>query len=269
MHGLGNDYIVLDNRDEKLQDDEISGLARRLCTRRVSVGADGLLLIYNSTVANVKMREFNPDGTEAEMCGNGTRCFVKFCYEKGLFRKKVVDIETLSGIRRAWLSVKNDKVVSVKVDMGAPTFERRAIPMIGDGVCINEELKVDRKLYNITCLSIGNPHCVIFVKNTKVFPVKEVGPKLEVHKAFPNRINVEFVQIINRREINVRVWERGVGETLACGTGACASVVACVFLQKTEKQVTAHLLGGDLIIQYDNNILMDGSASWVYVAQLL
>ena len=267
MHGTGNDFIVIDNRDGKIKENKLSEFAKRICERRFSVGADGLLLVCDSDVADVRMRMFNPDGTEAEMCGNGIRCFVKFCYENAITRKKELKVETLAGIKHTWLSV-NGEVKSVKVDMGAPSFERESLPMLGEGKCIGEKLKVDGETYEVTCLSVGNPHCVLFVDDLEAFPVQEIGPKIEVNRVFPKRTNVEFVQIVNRGEIKVRVWERGAGETLACGTGACASAVASHTLGKTDKEVTVHLLGGDLKILYDRTIFMTGPAVKVFVGEL-
>ena len=269
MHGIGNDYIVIDNRHGIVAEDELSGFARRVCQRRFSVGADGLLLVCNSDVADVKMRMFNADGTEAEMCGNGIRCFVKFCYENGIIMKDRISVETLAGIRQAWLSMSDDEVKSVKVDMGKPSFEANAIPMFGEGTWINKELKVNGESYAATCLSIGNPHCVLFVYDVERFPVQELGPKIENHKLFPKRINVEFVEIINAEKIKVRVWERGIGETLACGTGACASAVTTSVLGKTGKKVTVHLLGGDLEVLYDDTVFMVGTAVKVFAGELL
>jgi diaminopimelate epimerase len=264
MHGLGNDYIVIDNRDRKIKEREISDLAQKLCQRRFSVGADGLLLVYDSAVADVKMRIFNADGSEAEICGNGIRCFAKYCYENGVVRKKETRIETLAGVKEAWLTVENGKVSKVKVDMGVPSLERGSLPMLGQGPCINEDLEVDGERFRVTCLSVGNPHCVLFVDDVEGFPVQDVGPKIEDHKLFPRRVNVEFVQVLNRNELKVRVWERGCGETFACGTGACASVVAGNLLKKVGNIVTVHLLGGDLEIEYSGNVWMTGPAVKVF-----
>jgi len=268
MHGIGNDYIIIDNRDGKLRDDDTPSFARQVCRRKFSVGADGLLLAYNSDVADVKMRMLNPDGTEAEMCGNGIRCFVKFCYENQIVRKEKVNVETLAGIKQTQLLMRNGEVKFVKVDMGKPSFDRSSIPMLGTGTCINEKLNVADETYEVTCLSVGNPHCVLLVDNVKAFPVNEIGPKIEIHKMLPKRTNVEFVQIVNQEEIEVRVWERGVGETLACGTGACASVAASYVLGKTNRKVTVHLLGGDLEILYNDGILMTGPAIRVFEGEL-
>jgi len=265
MHGLGNDYILIDNRDGKIREKDLVKLAQRLCQRRFSVGADGLLLLYESYLADVKMRIFNADGSEAEMCGNGIRCFAKYCYENGIVDKTDLRIETLAGIKKTWLKIMDGKVEVVTVDMGKPILEREMIPVLGKGRCIDEELVVDGAMFQITCLSVGNPHCLIFVDDVNGFPVETFGPKIETHQLFPKRINVEFVQVLKRDELKVRVWERGVGETLACGTGACASVVAGNLLGKTERACTVHLLGGDLDIKYmDDNILMTGPSESVF-----
>ena len=269
MHGLGNDFIVVDNRNEKVSDVEATELARKLCERRFSVGADGLLLVSNSAVADVKMRIFNADGSEAEMCGNGIRCFAKYCYENSVVRKNELTVETLAGIKRAWLTVENELVASVMVDMGAPVLERSKIPMIGQGTCINEDLQVNGENYKVTCLSVGNPHCVVFVDALDDFPVELVGLKIENNSLFPKKTNVEFAQVLNSKELKVRVWERGCGETLACGTGACAAVAAGNLLQKVGGNVTVHLLGGDLEVEYAERLFLSGPAVKVFEGTLL
>lgn len=268
MHGLGNDYIVIDNRDQKISEEETSELARKICERRFSVGADGLLLVYDSVVADVRMRIFNVDGSEAEMCGNGIRCFAKYCYENNIAKKKALRIETLAGIRKVWLTVKDGEVKGAKVDMGSPVLERSSLPMLGRGKCIDEDLEIDGERFKVTCLSVGNPHCVIFVEDIRNFSMHQIGPKIEGHKLFPKRVNVEFVKVLNKGELSVRVWERGVGETLACGTGACASVVAGNLLKKVDNKATVHLLGGDLEIEYSGSILMTGPAEKVFEGEL-
>ena len=264
MHGIGNDFIVIDNREGTVGDLAAAGLSRRLCERRFSVGADGLLLLSNSAVADVRMRVFNADGSQAEMCGNGVRCFAKYCYENSILRKNVISIETLAGIKKTWLTIENGIVKAVKVDMGAPAWERSAIPMVGSGICANEDLRVVGQVYKVTCLSVGNPHCVVFVPEVGNFPVDVVGPKIETHNAFPNKTNVEFVQVLSNNEIKVRVWERGCGETAACGTGACASVAAGNVLKKTGERVTVHLTGGDLNVEYRGCLYMSGPAEKVF-----
>jgi diaminopimelate epimerase len=261
MHGLGNDYVLIDNRDGKIREENTAEVAEKLCKRRFSIGADGLLLLYDSSEADVKMRIFNSDGSEAEMCGNGIRCFAKYCYENGVVEKTALKVETLAGIKSVWLEVEDGKVNSVTVDMGKPILERERIPVLGEGKCIDQKLEVDGAAFKMTCLSVGNPHCVIFVDDVDSFPVETVGPKIENHQLFPNRINVEFVQAVRRDESKVRVWERGVGETLACGTGACAAFVAGNLLGKIDSACTVHLLGGTLKIGYkDDIILMAGPA---------
>ena len=226
MQGLGNDYIVVDSKKQRISEQQIPKLAKKLCQRRFSIGADGFLIVCPSNVADVKMRIFNADGSEAEMCGNGIRCFSKYCYENGIVLKNAFNVETLSGIKQIWLTIKGSEVYSVKVDMGAPNWERSALSIQGQGTFINETLEIDNKPYTITCLSMGNPHCIIFVEKVEEFPVNIIGPIVENYKAFPYRTNVAFVQILNRNELKVRVWERGCGETLACGTGTCAAVAA-------------------------------------------
>lgn len=268
MHGLGNDYVVIDNRDQKIADVDAGELARRVCQRRFSVGADGLLLVYPSTVADVKMRIFNADGSEAEMCGNGIRCFAKYCNENGIAPKSNFTVETLSGIKPVWLTVNDGEVVAVKVDMGVPNWQRSSLPMLGEGTCINENLEVDGELYKVTCLSMGNPHCVTFVENADDFPVDYVGPTIENHPAFPKRTNVGFVQVLNRSELKVRVWERGCGETLACGTGTCAAVAAANRLGLVGDKVTVHVLGGDLQVEVAESLFLSGAAEKVYQGTL-
>jgi diaminopimelate epimerase len=268
IHGLGNDYIVIDNRDEKISDAEATRLALKLCRRRFSIGADGLLFASNSTVADVKMRIFNADGSEAEMCGNGIRCFVKYCYENNIARKSELTVETLAGNKRAWLTVENGSVKSVMVDMGVPMLERSKIPMLGQGTCINQDLQVNGDAYKVTCLSVGNPHCVVFVDAVDDFPVKRVGSKIETHRFFLKRTNVEFAQVLSENEVKVRVWERGCGETLACGTGACATVVAGNLLKKLGDKVRVHLLGGDLEVEYAERLFLNGPAEKVFEGTL-
>ena len=269
MHGLGNDYVLVDNRDQKIREGNLGQLAKRLCERRFSIGADGLLLLYNSSVADVKMRIFNADGSEAEMCGNGIRCFAKYCYENDVVDKTELSVETLGGMKNIWLELQDGKVGAVKVDMGRPILEREQIPVLGEGRCIGEELEVDGATFKMTCLSVGNPHCVIFVDDVDNFPVAELGPKIENHQLFPNRINVEFAQALGRDQLKVRVWERGVGETLACGTVACAASVAGNLLGKTDGACVVHLLGGDLSIDYqEDRILMSGPAEKAFEGSL-
>ncbi len=265
MHGLGNDYIVVDNMSGKLKEEELPNLAVKLCNRRFGIGADGLLLIYPSQKADVKMRIFNSDGSEAEMCGNGIRCLAKYCFENGLVHKDYFSVETLAGVKALDLKIENNIVKFVKVNMGSPNFEADKIPIIWNGTFINRPINVKGEVFKATALSMGNPHCVVFVDNVENYPVEVVGPKLENHELFPKRTNVEFVQIVSREKLKIRVWERGVGETLACGTGACASVVAAKILGKVNETVTVELLGGMLTVKYhDNVVFMEGPAEKVF-----
>ncbi len=268
MHGLGNDYVVIDNRDEKISNAEAEKLAKKLCERRFSVGSDGLLLVSNSALADVKMRIFNADGSEAEMCGNGIRCFAKYCYENGLVRKSDFKVETLAGVKHVVLTVQGEEVKLIRVGMGKPDWNRSSLPMVGKGTCINEELEVDDEVYKVTCLSMGNPHCVIFVDNVDEAPVEYLGALVENHQAFPKRTNVGFVQVLNNRELKVRVWERGCGETLACGTGACAAAAAANKLGKVGNTVTVHVLGGDLRVEIAETLFLSGPAEKVFEGKL-
>ncbi len=268
MHGLGNDYIVIDNRGEKISGAQAAELAKRLCVRRFSVGADGLLLASYSKAADVKMRIFNADGSEAEMCGNGIRCLAKYCYENSIVPKQEFTVETLSGLKHVWLTIKEREVSAVKVDMGAPNWERSSLPMLGQGTFINEDLEIKGEIYKATCLSIGNPHCVTFVNQADSFPVELVGPEIENYKVFPKRTNVSFVQVLNQNELKVRIWERGCGETLACGTGACAAVAVANKLGKVGNKVTVHVLGGDLQVEVADGLFLSGAAEKVFEGTL-
>jgi diaminopimelate epimerase len=214
------------------------------------------------------MEIFNSDGSEAEMCGNGIRCFAKYCYENGIAKKSEFTIETLSGIKHVWLTFNGNQVATVNVDMGVPNWERESLPMLGEGTCINCNLEVDGEPYKITCLSMGNPHCVIFVENVYEFPVDYVGPIVENDRAFPKRTNVGFVQVINKGELRVRVWERGCGETQACGTGTCAAVAAANKLGKVGNKVSVHVLGGDLQVEVAKTLFLSGAAEKVYEGTL-
>lgn len=268
MHGLGNDYIVIDNRDEKISNKQAPVLAKRLCERRFSVGADGLLLVSNSRTAEVKMRIFNADGSEAEMCGNGIRCFAKYCYENNIVPKQKFTVETLSGSKHVWLTITGKEVATVKVDMGTPDWARSSLPMVGQGTCVNEDLVVDGETFKVTCLSMGNPHCVIFVDCVDCFPVEEIGSKIENNKSFPKRTNVGFAEVLSEKELSVRVWERGCGETLACGTGTCAAVAAGNKLGLVGTRVTVHVLGGDLQVEVAERLFLSGAAEKVFEGNL-
>lgn len=263
MHGIGNDFVLIDARDLKIND--WAEKAKRICDRKFGVGADQLLIIANSEKADFNMLIFNADGGEVEMCGNGIRCFARYLVTHGLTEKKKLSVETLAGIIRP--KVTGDLV---EVNMGEPVLEGRDIPVNLDGRIVSRPLTIKGRTkemtFGITCVSMGNPHCVIFVDDLEAFPVGEYGSLLEKHDLFPNRINVEFVEVMNENEIKMRVWERGSGETLACGTGACASLVASVLNDKVNKDVTVHLAGGNLEIRWDSDdiVYMTGPAEEVF-----
>jgi len=265
MHGAGNDFIVVDLLQKDLGVD-LSKLSVRMCDRNFGVGADGLLLVMPSASADYRMRLINRDGTEAEMCGNGIRVFAKYLFDRGMVGENA-QIETLAGIKRIHLEVDGKKAVGATVNMGSPKLDAKEIPVVGyKGRVISRPLEVDGSIYEITCVNMGNPHCVIFMESVEHVPVEKLGPKIEVHPTFPQRTNVEFVQILSPSELVMRVWERGAGMTLACGTGACSSVVAGVLNGKCGRCATVHLPGGDLRIEWreDNNLYMTGPAVEVY-----
>ena len=266
MQGLGNDYVYMDAIHQKIENE--SSLARFVSNRHFGIGSDGLILICKSDVADFKMRMFNSDGSEAEMCGNGIRCVGKFVYDKGLTDKTTVTIETLAGIKTLELNTKDGKVETVKVDMGEPILNPKEIPVISDEEPVkNLMLEAEGRKFKFTCVSMGNPHAITEVENTEKFDVEKYGKVLEVDKAFPNKTNVEFIQIVDKNHVKMRVLERGAGETLACGTGACATAVACYLNGKTDRNVEVELLGGKLFIEWNeenNHIYMTGPAVTVF-----
>lgn len=270
MHGCGNDYVYVNCLKEKVENP--GAVSEVVSDRHFGIGSDGLILICPSDVADFRMRMFNADGSEGEMCGNGIRCVAKYVYDHGMTEKKQVSIETGAGIKYLDLTVEGGKVSLVKVDMGEPILNPKEIPVLFEKErVVDEPIEVDGKAWNVTCVSMGNPHAVVFIDNTKELEIEKIGPHFEHHKLFPNRINTEFVQIISRTEMNMRVWERGSGETLACGTGTCASVMAAILNGLTEHKVLVHLLGGDLMIEYDeksNHIFMTGPATTVFEGEI-
>ena len=270
MHGIGNDYIYINCFEQKIDDPQT--LARRMSPRRTSVGSDGLILICPSDTADAKMRMFNMDGSEGKMCGNGIRCVGKYLYDNGIAKKDVITVETLSGIKTLKIEAENGEAKFVTVDMGKPVLSPRDIPVIFDGErMVNEPLQVMGKEYRITAVSMGNPHAVVFCDEVQGLDLEKIGPFFENAPIFPERVNTEFVQVLSREEINMRVWERGSGETLACGTGTCASVMACILTGRTGHRVLVHLLGGDLTIEYEeksNHIFMTGPAVTVYEGEI-
>ncbi len=261
IHGLGNDYIFINCFEEKLEGINVNELATKMSDRHFGIGGDGIILILPSAKADFKMRIFNSDGSEAEMCGNGIRGFAKYVYQKGLTKKKDITVETLAGIIKP-------KIIDgyVKVNMGEPILNGEQIPTTQKGRIIDFPLKLPKRTLKITCVSMGNPHAVTFVDSFN-FDVETLGWEIEHHPMFPKKTNVEFINIVNRKEVNMQVWERGAGVTLACGTGASAATVACVLNDKTDRKITVHLLGGDLEIEWneqDNHVYMTGPAEIVF-----
>lgn len=266
MHGLGNDYVVINCLDLPL--DAPSDVARAMCKRRTSVGADGLVMICPSSIADAKMRMFNPDGSEAGMCGNAIRCVGKYLYDNGITNKTELGIETQSGVKKLSLALVEEKVSSVTVDMGRALTDPCAIPLLADEPMINTALLVDGVYISLTCLSMGNPHAVAFVNDVDSIDLPRVGPAIENHRMFPERVNAEFVKIIDRTTLAMRVWERGCGETLACGTGACASAAAAVICGfcRSETDIKVILPGGELtvFVMPDMSIRMSGGCVKVF-----
>jgi diaminopimelate epimerase len=266
MHGCGNDYVYVNCFEEKVED--ANALAVVVSDRHFGIGSDGLILVYPSDVADFRMRMYNADGSEGEMCGNGIRCVAKYVYDHGMTDKEHISIETGAGIKYLELTIEDGKCSLVKVDMGEPILIPAQIPVDFPGErMVNESVDVDGTKWDMTCISMGNPHAVVFVPDTKSLDLEKIGPHFEHHKIFPKRTNTEFVQLLSRKEINMRVWERGSGETLACGTGTCACVMACILNGYTDNEVLVHLVGGDLRIAYDektNHIFMTGPAATVF-----
>jgi diaminopimelate epimerase len=263
MHGCGNDYVYVNCFEEKV--DNPGEVAIKVSNRNFGIGSDGLILICPSEIADFRMKMYNSDGSEGAMCGNGVRCIAKYVYDYGLTDKTFVSLETKAGIKYLDMTVKDGKVSMVKVDMGAPITNPSDIPAVSDKeIIVSEPVIVDGKEYKITCVSMGNPHGVLFVDDTTSIEIEKIGPKFEHHEMFPDRANIEFIQVVDRSHIKMRVWERGAGETLACGTGTCASVYACILNGLTDNSVDVEVLGGTIHIDYDeekNTIFMTGPAA--------
>lgn len=274
MHGLGNDYIYINGFKETIDYSTLEEDIIKVCHRHFGIGADGVILILPSSKADARMRMFNADGSEGQMCGNGIRCVGKYVYENGISKKKNLQIETLAGIKELSLVVdENDLVSSVNVNMGVPSLKTKDIPaIVPTPTFVFQELKIEDKIYNATLVSMGNPHCVIYTDSVDDIDLELCGKKIENAAVFPERINVEFVQVVGPNELKMRVWERGSGETMACGTGSCASVVASVHngVVSRDKEVTVHLKGGDLFITYtsEENVIMRGSATKVFEGEI-
>ena len=270
MHGLGNDYVYVNCFVEYVR--EPGELARLVSRRHFGIGADGLILICPSEKADFRMEIYNADGSRAEMCGNGIRCLAKYVYEHGMTEKKELQIETPAGIRSLWLKTEGNRVEQVTVDMGYPVLQADKIPINSENSrVIQEKITLHQTEYRMTGVSMGNPHAVVYVKRVKGIDISRMGPEFEYHGRFPRRINVEFAEVLGRNRIRVRVWERGAGETLACGTGACAAVVASVLNDLTERQVSVQLEGGELTVLWssdDGKVYMTGPAETVYDGEI-
>lgn len=271
MHGLGNDHIIIDLFTENITNPH--EIAPRMCHRHLGIGADGLILVGPSEKNDFRMQVINSDGSEAEMCGNGIRCLARYVIESGLTDKSEFITETLKGPHRQVVSLVNGKFVDVTTEMGAPLLRRSAIPMTGEDSekVVDEELVVDSIPYRITLVNLGNPHCVVFVDDVDTVDIGKIGPKFEHHPSFPNRINTEFVQVLDKNNLRMRVWERGCGETMACGTGSTASVVAAILNGLTYDTVAVHLRYGDLIIEWKDHreLYMTGGADTVFTGDYM
>lgn len=266
MHGLGNDYVCINCFRERVEDP--SGFARTLCDRHYGIGADGLILICPSKVSDFKMEIYNSDGSVAGMCGNGIRCLGKYVYDYRLTGKETLSIETKSGIRNMHLHIQDGKACGAMVDMGVPRLNAHSIPILSEkDLVINDPIEVQKKNYRMTGISMGNTHAVIFLEEINGISLEETGRELEFHPRFPERANIEFCHVTARDRMEIRVWERGVGETLACGTGACAAVVASVLNDLTDEEVIVKLLGGELSVRWDrkvNHVFLEGPAVKVF-----
>ena len=274
MHGCGNDYVYVDCTKEELATP--SDIAKAVSDRHFGIGSDGLILICPSEVADCEMAMYNADGSRGEMCGNGVRCVGKYMYDYGLTDKTEITVETLAGIKTLQLFIENGKVAKVRVDMGSPILTPAEIPVVAEGdKAVDEPILVDGKEYHMTCVSMGNPHAVVYVDDVDNLPIEEIGPKFESHERFPRRVNTEFVKVLDRHTVQMRVWERGSAETLACGTGACASVVAGILKGCLNNSVEVELLGGSVRIDWDGDkvhtgrdVFLTGPAEYVFTAEL-
>lgn len=265
--GCGNDFVLVDDRSESIKDP--AELSRKMCDRHYGIGADGLIIIRPSDKADTRMRIYNTDGSEAEMCGNGIRCFARWVYELGLVPGEEFTVETGAGILVPKIIKENSRITGVRVDMGQPVLDAEKIPTkgFGTGRVVDKTIEVLGETYHVTCVSMGNPHCVVLWDDLSTLDIEKLGPAFENHPAFPNRVNTEFVSVRDKNHVRMRVWERGAAVTMACGTGACATLTACVLNDRTERKAEIELDGGKLFIEWsekDNHIYMTGPAEEVY-----
>ena len=272
MHGCGNDYVYVNGFEENIADEAKAAII--VSDRHFGIGADGLIIIKPSDIADFEMVMYNADGSRGAMCGNGVRCVAKYVYDHKLTDKTSISVASMGSIKYIDVDVENGKVVSAKVDMGSPVLEAKKIPVLSENEkAVNEKITVDGKDYLMTCVSMGNPHAVVFTDiPVSEFPLEKIGPKFENNQVFPDRVNTEFVNITDRKNLNMRVWERGSGETLACGTGTCATVVAAILNGYADNDVTVHLIGGDLKISWSGNeadsVFMTGPAETVFSGEI-
>ena len=269
MHGIGNDYVYMDCTKERLENP--GEIARLVSDRHKGIGSDGLILIQSSDEADFEMAMYNADGSYGKMCGNGIRCVAKYVYDNGLTDKTEISVISGGAVKYLKLTVENGKVKKVRVNMGEPILKPSEIPVVGEGdKLVASPIVVDNQVYEMTCVSMGNPHAVVFLDGVDDLKIEEIGPRFEQHERFPDRVNTEFVERIDRKNLKMRVWERGSGETMACGTGACATAVAAILNGYAERDVTVHLLGGDLEISWDetdNCVYMTGPAATVFTGE--
>lgn len=272
MQGCGNDYVYVNGFVEKIGSEAKPDIVRRLSDRHFGIGGDGVIFINPSEIADFEMEMFNADGSRSQMCGNGIRCVAKYVYDYGLTDKTSLTIESYGAIKYIDLTVENGKVSLVKVNMGAPILRAEEVPVVSENEqVVDEEIEVEGKLYRMTCVSMGNPHAIVFMDDVKKLDIEKVGPFFENHKRFPERVNTEFVKVLDRNTVEMRVWERGTGETLACGTGCCAIAVACCLNGLTDNRVTVKVLGGELLCEWDreeNLVYMTGPAVSVFDGEI-
>lgn len=268
MHGCGNDYIYVNGFEEKIAQEKKPEMVRRFSDRHFGIGGDGVIFINPSSEADFEMEMYNADGSRAEMCGNGIRCVGKYVYDRGLTNQTDISVVSFGKVKYLKLTVENGKVSTVRVNMGMPQLSASEIPVISENSqVIDEDIEVNGEIYKMTCVSMGNPHAVIFVEDVSGLALEKIGPLFENHERFPKRVNTEFVQVIDRERVKMRVWERGTGETLACGTGCCATAAACVLNGLTKERITVEVPGGELVIEWDrekNLIFMTGPAETVF-----
>lgn len=274
MHGAGNDYVYINGFTEKMSKEDKPEWVRKVSDRHFGIGSDGAIFINPSDVADFEMEMYNADGTRSEMCGNGIRCVGKYVYDKGLTDKERITVVSAGKVKYLDLTIENGKAVQIKVNMGEPILKAKQVPVVSDSEEVIDELiyisEVDES-YNMTCVSMGNPHAVVFMDDVESLQIEKIGPYFENHCRFPNRTNTEFVKVIDRNNVQMRVWERGTGETLACGTGCCATAVACILNGLTDEEVTVHVLGGKIKIFWDrenNLVYMTGPAETVFEGEI-